>query len=113
MCLKYVRCRSRSCTTTSSELLVLHQNLHFLRSPIFPDTRFAGVWVFSTGTVFLVIWECLSIGSSARGAKLLKIRKTPRSQALSPQGPRKGEEEHTYRHTLKAYVKEDRTGGTA
>ena len=45
-----------------------------------------------------------------RGAKLLKIRKTPRSQALAPQGPRKGEEEYTHRHTLKAYVEEDRTG---
>jgi len=48
--------------------------------------------------------------ASARGAKLFKIRKTPRSQALAPWGPRKGEEEHTHRHTLKAYVEEDRTG---
>jgi len=48
--------------------------------------------------------------NSARGAKLSKIRKTPRSQALAPQRPRKGEEEHSHRHTLKAYVKEDWTG---
>ena len=40
----------------------------------------------------------------------MKIRKTPRSQALALQGPRKGEEERTHRHTLKAYVEEDRTG---
>ena len=43
---------------------------------------------------------------SARGEKILKIRKTPRSQILAPQG----EEEHTHRHTLKTYVEEDRTG---
>jgi len=48
--------------------------------------------------------------TSARGEKLLKIRKTPRSQVLAPQGPRKGEDEHTHRHTLKAYVEENRTG---
>jgi hypothetical protein len=48
--------------------------------------------------------------TSARGEKLLKIRKTPRSQVLSPQEFRKGEEEHTHRHTLKTYVEEDRTG---
>jgi len=48
--------------------------------------------------------------TSAREAKLLKIRKTSRSQALAPQGPRKGEEEHTHGHTLKAYVEEDQTG---
>jgi len=40
----------------------------------------------------------------------LKIRKAPRSQVLAPQGPRKGEEEHTHRHTLKVYVEENRTG---
>jgi len=45
--------------------------------------------------------------TSARGAKHLKIRKTPRSQVLAPQGPRTGEEEHTHSHTLKAYVEED------
>jgi len=48
--------------------------------------------------------------TSARGDKLLKIRKTPRSQVLAPQGPRKGEEEHTHRHILKAYVEENQTG---
>ena len=48
--------------------------------------------------------------TSARGEKLSKIRKTPRSQVLAPQGPRKGEEEHTHRHTLKAYVEENQTG---
>ena len=47
---------------------------------------------------------------SARGENLLKLRKTPRSQVLAPQGPGKGEEEHTHRHTLKAYVEENRTG---
>jgi len=35
--------------------------------------------------------------------------KTPRSQVLAPQGSRKGEEEHTHRHTLKAHVEEGRT----
>jgi len=48
--------------------------------------------------------------SSAGGPNLFKIRNTPRSQALALQGPRKGEEEHTHRHTLKACVEEDRTG---
>jgi len=48
--------------------------------------------------------------TSARGEKLSKIRKTPRSQVLAPQGSKKGEEEHTHRHTLKTYVKEDQTG---
>jgi len=48
--------------------------------------------------------------TSARGEKLLEIRKTPRSQVLAPQGPRKREEEHTHRHTLKAYVEENWTG---
>jgi len=47
--------------------------------------------------------------TSARGEKLLKIGKTPRSQVLALQGPRKGEEEHTHRHTLKAYVEENQT----
>jgi len=42
--------------------------------------------------------------------KILKLRKTPRSQALASQGPRKGEEEHTYRNTVKAHIEEDRTG---
>ena len=37
------------------------------------------------------------------------MRKTPRSQVLAPQGSRKGEEEHTHRHTLKAHVEEERT----
>jgi len=45
--------------------------------------------------------------TSTIGGKLLKIRKTPRPQVLAPQGPRKGEEEHTHRHTLKAYVEEN------
>jgi len=40
----------------------------------------------------------------------LKIRKTPRFQALVPQGVRKGEEEHTQRYLMKAHVEEDRTG---
>jgi len=48
--------------------------------------------------------------TSARGVKVLKIQKTPRSQTLAPQGPRKGEEEHTHRHTVKAHVEEDQTG---
>jgi len=48
--------------------------------------------------------------TSARGGKLLKIRNTPRSQVLAPQGPRKGEEEHTHRNTLKTYVEKNRTG---
>jgi len=30
--------------------------------------------------------------------------------ALAPQGPRKGEEEHTHRQSLKAYIEEDWTG---
>ena len=38
--------------------------------------------------------------TSARGEKLLQIRKTPRFQVLAPQGPREGEEEHTHRHTF-------------
>ena len=42
--------------------------------------------------------------------KTLKIRKTPRSQVVAPQGPRRGEEEHTRRHTLQACVEENRTG---
>jgi len=46
--------------------------------------------------------------TSARRAKLLQIRKTPRSQALVPQGPRKGREEHTHRHTVKAYTQTHR-----
>jgi len=48
--------------------------------------------------------------TSARGVNLLQVRKTPRSQALAPHGPRKGEEEHTHRHTVKAHVEEDLTG---
>jgi len=48
--------------------------------------------------------------NSARGGKLLKIRKTPRSQVLAPKGSRKREYEHTHRHTLKTYVEEDRPG---
>ena len=42
-----------------------------------------------------------------RGAHIFKIRNTPRSQALAPLGPRKGEEEHTHRRTVKAHVEED------
>jgi len=38
------------------------------------------------------------------------VPKTPRFQELAPQGCTKGEEEHTHRHTVKAHVKEDRTG---
>jgi len=43
---------------------------------------------------------------------ILKLRKTPRSQVFAPQGPKKGEEEHTYRlrHTVKAHVEKDWTG---
>ena len=48
--------------------------------------------------------------SSVRGANILKIRKTPRSQTLAPQGPKKREEEHTHKHTVKAHLKQDRTG---
>ena len=48
--------------------------------------------------------------TSTRGEKLLKIRNTPKSQVLVPQGSRKGEEEHTHRHTFKTYVEEDQTG---
>jgi len=59
---------------------------------------------------FFLFWECLLIVNLSKRSKLLKIRKTPRSQALAPQGSRKGEEENTNRHTLKAYVQEDRTG---
>jgi len=44
----------------------------------------------------------------ARGAR--DNRKTPRSQALAPQGPRKWEEEQTDRQTVKAHVQENRTG---
>jgi len=44
------------------------------------------------------------------GEKLSKIRKTPRSQALAPKRPGKGEEEHTHRHKVKAHVEEDRAG---
>ena len=50
------------------------------------------------------------MSTSARGEKLLKIRKTPRSQVLAPHGPRKGEDEHTHRHTLNTYVEENRRG---
>ena len=50
------------------------------------------------------------MSTSARAANIFKIRKTPRSQALAPQGPRKGGEEHAHRHTVKAHVEEDRTG---
>jgi len=46
----------------------------------------------------------------ARGSSVAKApplaarakRKTPGSQALAPQGPRKGEEEHTDRHAVKS-----------
>ena len=48
--------------------------------------------------------------TSARDANPLHIRRTPSSQALAPQGPRKGEEQHTHRHTMKAHVEEDHTG---
>jgi len=43
---------------------------------------------------------------------ILKLRKTPRSQALAPQGPKNGEEEHIHRlrHTGKAHVEKDWTG---
>jgi len=47
--------------------------------------------------------------TSARGAIFLTNTKPPRSQVLAPQGSKKGEEEHTHRHTLKAHVKEERT----
>jgi len=49
--------------------------------------------------------------TSARGARNnLSKRETPRSQALALQGSRKGEEEQTDRHTVKAHVGENRTG---
>jgi len=51
--------------------------------------------------------------TSARGANILKIRNTPRTQALSspqaPHRPRKGEQEHTHRQKVEAHVEEDRT----
>jgi len=37
------------------------------------------------------------------------FRALDRSQALAPQGPRKREEDHTRKDTVKAYVEEDRT----
>jgi len=37
------------------------------------------------------------------------MHKTPRSQVILVQGSRKGEEEQTHRHTLKAHVEEERT----
>ena len=55
-----------------------------------------------------MIWECCSPQQEEQ--IFSKIRNTPRSQALAPQGPRKGEEKHTHRHTVKAHVQEDRTG---
>jgi len=50
--------------------------------------------------------------TSAREADILKIRKTPRSQAPAPKGLKnlKGQEEHTLRNTVKAHVDEDRSG---
>ena len=68
-------------------------------------------WRPIVSVFFYLIWECLSIVSlSKRSKTFFQIRKTPRSQALTSQGPRKGEEEHTHRHTLKAYVEKDQTG---
>jgi len=54
-------------------------------------------------------------GSRAKASPLAahaKLRKTPRSQALGPYGPKKEGEEDTHRlgHTLKTHVEKNRTG---
>jgi len=53
----------------------------------------------------------LSVSCFSKRSKTFKCTKdTQSSGTSSPGGPRKGEEEHTHRHTLKAYVEQDRTG---
>jgi len=49
--------------------------------------------------------------TSAKGANIVKVRNTPRSQELAPQVPWKGEEEQTHRHTVtrKTHVEKDWT----
>jgi len=69
-----------------------------------------GVFVLVYYTENFLFGSVYSWLNSARAENLFKIRKTPRSQELAPQGPRKREEEHTHRHTLKAYVEENWTG---
>ena len=49
------------------------------------------------------------MSTSVRGANFYKYE-IPRSQALAPQMPRKGEETHTNIHKVKAHFEEDRTG---
>jgi len=59
-----------------------------------------------------LIWECLFIVNlSKRSKKIDKCERHPdlRYYILALQGSRKGEEEHTHRHTLKAHVEEERT----
>ena len=57
----------------------------------------------------LLIWECLLIVNLNKRSKTLTNTKDTLISALAPQGPRKGEEEHTHRHTLKAHIEEERT----
>jgi len=52
----------------------------------------------------------MSKSTSSGGFDWFLVPKTPRSQILAPQGPGKGEEEHTHRHTVKAHVEKDRAG---
>jgi len=58
---------------------------------------------------FDFFWECLPFVDLSKRSKH-SIRKTPRYHAPALQGPGKGEEEQTYRHTVKAHVEEDLTG---
>jgi len=53
--------------------------------------------------------ECLSIVDLSKRSKN-SIRATPRFHAPALQGPGKGNEEQTYRHTAKAHIEEDLTG---
>jgi len=69
----------------------------------FPKSEEVNALVFEFGSAYWFL-------TSARGANILKIRKTPRSQALSLKGRRKGEEEQkkvrifTDRHTVRVHV---------
>jgi len=54
--------------------------------------------------------KCLSNVNLSKRRRTFQNTKTPRSKVLAPQEPRKREEEHTHRNTLKAYVEKNRTG---
>ena len=84
-----------------------------LRRPI--SKKIAGEqWGFLRPTTRRASSTTPIVFSGAKGPPLAACakRKTPRSEShvLALQGPRKGGEEQTYRHTLKAHIEEDRTG---